>query len=111
MQRLSYTNHAILQFEKRFPEQLKDGVDARLAFDRAFRCAKEEKSIKNDTRMMVYLLDKYGDMDAEYRANGNMLFIIRGSLVVTVVDRSDNFYQGTKSAYRKGDSSGFRKKA
>lgn len=109
--RLSYTNHAILQFEKRFPEQLKDGVDNRTAFDRAFRCAKEERSIKNDTRMLVYLLDRYGDVDAEYRVNGNMLFIIRGTLVVTVVDRSKDFYMGVKSAYRKGDTSGFRKRA
>lgn len=109
--RLSYTNHAILQFEKRFPEQLKDGVDNRTAFDRAFRCAKEERSIKNDTRMLVYLLDRYGDTDAEYRVNGDMLFIIRGPLVVTVIDRSKEFYQGSRSPYRKGDSSGYRKKA
>ena len=109
--RLSYTKHAIAQFAKRFPEQVKVAVDANDAFNRAFQVAKEDKSIKNDTRMMVYQLEKYGDVDAEYRVNGNILFIIRGTLVVTVIDRSKEFYQGNRSPYRKGDSSGYRKKA
>jgi hypothetical protein len=57
-----------------------------VAFDDMYRNAKEDGRLKNNTKYMVYLMERYGDFDFEYRVNGRVLFICRNNTVITVLD-------------------------
>lgn len=84
---MHYTRHAQKRFAERFPKLVK--TTALEAIDTCFKAATPNKSTRNNTAYMVFLHERYGDFNVEFFENGPVLFICRGGLVMTVIDRND----------------------
>jgi Asp-tRNA(Asn)/Glu-tRNA(Gln) amidotransferase B subunit len=104
-----YTRHAVDQLKARFPSLITKDEAPKVTFHKVFSEAKETKRFLNNTNYLVYMLEKYGDCDCKYFENGDMVFIVRGETVVTVIDRNTPPFKG--AVFRKEKSGGYRKTA
>lgn len=84
-----YTKHAQERLAQRFPEMVVQGVSPKVCLHRAFQGATLERGFLNDTRRIVWMIEKYGDFNFEYFIKGKMVFVTRNSTVITVIHRDD----------------------
>ena len=89
MEAMGYTNHAVERFVQRFPERLEAGVAPKVCLHRAFQGASLERGFMNDTRRIVWMLEKYGDFNFDYYLKDKMVFVTRDGSVITVMHRDD----------------------
>ena len=66
MDSFGYTNHAVERFVERFPDLLQAGVAPKVSLHRAMQGASHERGFMNDSRRIVWMLEKYGDFNFEY---------------------------------------------
>lgn len=108
MHNRGYSNHAVEQFQARFPELMVPGVHPKVCLHRAFQGASEEAGFMNDTRRIVWMLEKYNDFNFQYFVKDNMVFVTSPDTVITVITRSD---MGMQRMLKEGTSHRYRKKA
>lgn len=84
-----YTRHAQERLAQRFPEAMSQGVSPKVCIHRAFQGATLERGFLNDTRRIVWMLEKYGDFNYDYYLKGKMVFVTKNSVVITVIHRDD----------------------
>ena len=89
MDGFGYTNHAVERFIERFPERLEAGVAPKVSLHRAMQGASLERGFMNDTRRIVWMLEKYGDFNFDYYLKEDMVFVTRDGSVITVMHRDD----------------------
>lgn len=94
---MEFTRHALQRFTERFRHLHQNNVSHDFTMRDYFRVATIDKSFKNNTAYMVYLLEKYGHNDFEFRVHGDILFICKSKLVITIVDRNDTTSGGYKN--------------
>lgn len=105
---MGYTNHAVDRFVERFPELLEAGVHPKVCIHRAFQGASLERGFMNDTRRIVWMLEKYGDFNYDYYVKGNIVFVTRDGTVITVMNRND---VGMQNMFGPTSQPRFRKKS
>lgn len=86
---MQYSKHAQERLAERFPEMMEPGVAPVVCIHRAFQGAKLERGFLNDTRRIVWMLEKYGDFNYNYYVKGDIVFVTRDEVVVTVINRND----------------------
>jgi hypothetical protein len=86
---MGYTSHAVERFVERFPERLEAGVAPKVCLHRAFQGASLERGFMNDTRRIVWMLEKYGDFNYDYYIKDKMVFVTREGALITVMHRDD----------------------
>lgn len=91
MDAFTYTNHAVDRFKERFPHLQVKGQSPLVTFHRVFTGAKLDRSFLNDTKRLVYMMEKYGDYDQNYYVNGDIVFVTKQRTVITVMDRHDGY--------------------
>lgn len=84
-----YTNHAVDRFKERFPALMEKGVHVKVTLHRLMQSATRERASSNDSRRLVYMMEKYGDWNFDYFVSGDVVFVAREDRVVTVIDRHD----------------------
>lgn len=99
MENLYYSKHAQERFAERFPSLI-ENEDVLTSLKKCFEGATEERQSKNNTRYLVYLMEKYGDFDFDFYVNGRVLFICRQGCIITVMDRAAGNKNGISPAYR-----------
>ena len=85
---MHYTRHATKRFVERFPKLCYNATPFD-AINNCFKGASLNKSTKNNTAYMVFLYERYGDNNFDFYENGDVLFICKGGMVVTVLNRND----------------------
>lgn len=108
MESLDYTKHAVDRFIERFPERIQAGVSAKVCLHRAMQGATLERGFMNDSRRIVWMLDKYGDFNYDYYVKEDMVFACREGRVLTVMNRDDF---GMQKMFGPRSQPRFRKKA
>lgn len=86
---MHYSRHAVERFVERFPEAVEKGVPTKVCMHRAFQGASLERGFMNDTRRIVWMLEKYGDFNYDYYLKGKMVFLTKDDTVLTVINRDD----------------------
>lgn len=82
-----YSKHAIERLKERFPYEFDGRQSDRDTFHRIFEQATLDGRFLNNTRFMVYLMEKYGDCDRQFYTYNNAVFVVKhNKVVVTVVD-------------------------
>lgn len=104
----SYSKHAVERFVERFPEKLEAGVNPLVSVHRAFQGASLERGFMNDTRRLVYMMEKYGDFNFDYYIKDKIVFVTRDNTVITVMNRDD---MGMQQMFGPSKPSRFRKRA
>lgn len=89
MSEFHYTKHAVERFVERFPERLEAGVPPKVSLHRALQGASLERGYMNDTRRIVWMMEKYGDFNFDYYLKEDMVFVTRDGNVITVMHRDD----------------------
>lgn len=90
---MDYSKHAVERFVERFPDHLEAGVAPKVSMHRAFQGASLERGFMNDSRRIIWMLEKYGDFNFDYYLNGKMVFITREGICITVINRDDSGMQ------------------
>lgn len=90
---MRWTKHAEERFEERFPEMWSANMTRYQNLDAAFKGATLERGFMNDSRRIVWMLDKYGDFNYDYYLKGNAVFITRNNSIITVINRKDSGMQ------------------
>ena len=104
---MGYTNHAVARFVERFPERLEAGVAPKVCLHRTFQGASLERGFLNDTRRIVWMIEKYGDFNYDYYVKDKMVFVTSNDSVITVIHRDD---MGMQRLLGSKDQPRFRKK-
>lgn len=81
--RYSFTNHAVDRFKERFQHHIGD-LPCKTAIAKVIYRAKESKQHINDTVFMLEQYEKYGYNDVKVLVYEDVVFICRGSTLVTV---------------------------
>lgn len=103
-----YSKHAVDRLKERFPNLLEANVHPKVVLHRLMSSATRERSFMNDTRRIVWMLEKYGDWNYDYYVNGDVVFVTREGMVVTLINRGD---MGMTKLLGSKTTSRFRKKA
>ncbi len=107
MDGFDYSRHAVERFSERFPELLEEGVSAKVSLHRSMKGASHERGFLNDTRRLVWMLEKYGDFNFDYYLKDKIVFVTRDGVVITVIHRDDI---GMQRLFGPSAQSRFRKK-
>lgn len=102
------TNHARDRFAERFPGSIKTGESVDICINRAISRATLERGFMNDTRRIVWMLEKYGDFNFDYYVNDEMVFVTKDGVIITIMNRNDIGMQQMFGSRAQGR---FRKKA
>lgn len=86
---MGYTRHAVERFTERFPERLEAGVSPKVCLHRAFQGASLERGFMNDSRRIVWMLEKFGDFNYDYYVKDDIVFVTREGSCITVMNRHD----------------------
>lgn len=89
MDSMGYTTHAVERFVERFPDRLEAGVPPKVSLHRAFQGASLERGFMNDSRRIVWMLEKYGDFNYNYYVKDEIVFVTREGSCITVMHRDD----------------------
>ena len=103
-----FSKHAQERLVERFPQTLKISGNPLIRIQQAFAGATPDRSFKNNTAYLAFLVDRYGDCDYQFFVKGQIVFMCKDETVVTVLDRDESRTAklfGTSAA-----PSGFRKK-
>lgn len=105
MNAMGYTTHAVERFSQRFPERLEANVAPKVCLHRAFQGASLERGFMNDSRRIVWMLEKYGDFNFDYFIKDKMVFVTRDGACITVMHRDDmgmqRMFGGPQSRFKK----------
>ena len=102
---MRYTAHAVQRFVERFPERLESGVAPKVCLHRAFQGASLERGFLNDTRRLVYMMDKYGDFNFDFYIKDDIVFVVRDDTLITVISRDGmgvtQMFGGQQTRYKR----------
>lgn len=101
------SDHAAERFKERFPELIDFG-DTKARITYLMQGATLERGFLNDTRLIVWMLEKYGDFNFDYYMKSKIVFVTRGGVVITVIHRDD---MGMQKRFGPSVQPRFRKKA
>ena len=104
---MRFTDHAVQRFKERFPELQVEG-DTRERMHYLIQGATLERGFLNDTRLIVWMLEKYNDFNFDYYLKGKIVWVTRGGVVITVIHRDD---MGMQKRFGPSVQPRFRKKA
>lgn len=90
---MRWTKHAEERFEERFPELWSPNMTRYQNLDAAFKGATLERGFMNDSRRIVWMLEKFNDFNFDYYLKGKVVFITRNNSIITVINRDDSGMQ------------------
>ena len=103
-----FTKHSQERFEERFPELLKKESSLIETMRDTLGKATHERGFMNDTRRLVWMLEKYGDFNYDYYLADKVVFVCRDDRIITVIHRDDF---GMQKMFGSTKVSRFRKRA
>lgn len=89
MTEFNYSKHAVERLKERFPHLLQPGMPPKVILHRLMSKATRERGFMNDTRRIVWMLEKYGDWNYDYYVNGDVVLLTREGVVITLINRGD----------------------
>lgn len=90
MNGFEFSQHALVRFRERFPKRLISGVSTRQSAHAAAKGATLERGFLNDSRRIVWMLEKYGDFNYDYYLKDDVVYVCKSNVVITVMNRDDS---------------------
>ncbi len=95
-----FTNHARKRFTERFPDKVVEG-NVVMSILYAIRSATPNNSVKNDSNFVLHLHESHGWNAFEFLTTDDIVFVCRGSKLVTVFPVKHSRFSTQTSRYRK----------
>lgn len=98
--KIQFSKHAIARFRERCGKLIDDCAVKALAAD-FYKNSSINRTIRNNTRFMTYMYEKYGYEAVEFRTSKDAVYVVRDNTLITVYSMKDSMFHQSVSRFRK----------
>lgn len=95
-QPMQYTKHAMTRLQERFSHHLVPNQHILITINHLFNKAVETKRFFNNTKYMVYVMERYGDLNIKYFEYEDIVFVVRNDIIMTVFDSNSRINKSSR---------------